>query len=148
MKPTTICQLCNLKKRVLSLVYSGNLSRLLKSYCHKYFLLLSECDKTKEMEHDPVRCESPVSTSPGMEHVVWISQQECSFPSQTASTGTSVLSSPSQSVEAEPQPQSLKSLTHSCGPFIVNVVAFQPKNFDFQKKGYGKQNRSFKQKMV
>ena len=33
----------------------------------------------------------------------------------------------------------------SSGPFNVSS-AFQPKNFDFPKKGYGKQNRSFQQK--
>ena len=126
-------------------MYTGNPSRLLNPYCQKYFLLLSECDKTKEMENDPDRCESPVSTPPRMEHVVWISQQGCSFPSQTASTGASVLSSPSQSVEVGSQPESLKSLSPSSGPFNVSS-AFHPKNFDFPKKGYGKQNRSFQQK--
>ena len=31
-------------------------------------------------------------------------------------------------------------------PFFNVSSAFQPKNFDFPKKGYGKQNRSFQQK--
>ena len=127
-------------------MYTGNPSRLLNPYCQKYFLLLSECDKTKEMENDPDRCKSPVSTPPRMEHVVWISQQGCSFPFQTASTGASVLSSPSPSVEVGSQPECLKSLSPSSGPFNV-TSAFQPKNFDFPKKGYGKQNRSFQQKL-
>ena len=88
-------------------MYTGNPSRLPNPYCQKYFLLLSECDKTKEMENDPDQCESPVSTPLRMELDVWISQQGCSFPSLTASTGASVLSSPSPSVEAGSQPESL-----------------------------------------
>ena len=88
---------------------------------------------------------SPVSTPPRMEHVEWISQQECSFSSQTASTGASVLSSPSPSTEVGSQPESLKSVSPNSSPFNVSS-AFQPKNFDFPKKGYGRQNRSFQQK--
>ena len=94
LKQATTCHLCNRKKHLLSLrakpMYTDNSSRLLNPYCQKHFLLLSECDKTKEMENDPDRCKSPVSTPPRMEHVVWISQQGCSFPFQTASTGASV----------------------------------------------------------
>ena len=124
--------------------YTGNPSRLLNPYRQKYFLLLSECDKTKEMENDPDRCESPVSTPPRMEHVVWKSAcRDVLFLLKLRVA--SVLSSPSPSVEVGSQPESLKSLSPISGPFNVNS-AFQPKNFDIPKKGYGKQNRSFQQK--
>ena len=114
-------------------IYTGNPSRLLNPYCQKYFLLLSECDKTKEMENDPDRCASPVSTPPRMEHVVWISQQGCSFPSQTASTGASVLSSPSPSVEVGSQPESLKSLSPSSGTLMLALHS-NPRTLTSQRR--------------
>ena len=118
-------------------MYTDSSSRLLNPYCQKYFLLLSECDKTKEMENDPDRCESPVSTPRRMEHVVWISQQGCSFPSQTASTGASVLISHSPSVDVGSPLEFLKSLSPGPVPALLMLALHSNPS---------KQNRSFQQK--